>query len=126
MYHYLIAGGGPLRCIPIAIIEDWEINERMRELIHEVGLEYLARIGKMQIDHALISVLGERSRPEMNTFHLNSGEARVTLENVAYIYGLAIDGILVIGRTFSTPAATAKVCANVNCDCDGCRSSSPS
>lgn len=103
MYHYLIAGGGPLRCIPTAIIEDREINETMWELIHELGLEYLARVGKMQIDHALISGLGERLRQEMNAFHLNSGEATVTLENVAYIYGLAIDGILVIGRTFSTP-----------------------
>ena len=35
-----------------------------------------------------------------NTFRFPSGEATVTLEDVAYIYGLPIDGPLVAGRTF--------------------------
>ena len=38
--------------------------------------------------------------PETNSFHLPSSKATVTLEDVAYIYGLPIDGPLVAGRTF--------------------------
>ncbi|RWR85053.1 serine/threonine-protein phosphatase 7 long form isoform X1 [Cinnamomum micranthum f. kanehirae] len=65
-------------------------------------------------------------RPETNTFHLNCGEATITLEDVAYIYGLPIDGLLVSGRTFSEPLIMVKVCEellgmvpDVNFDCYG-------
>lgn len=39
------------------------------------------------IDHALMT-----GRPEANTFHFPYGEATVTLEDVAYIYELLLDG----------------------------------
>ncbi|RWR85250.1 serine/threonine-protein phosphatase 7 long form [Cinnamomum micranthum f. kanehirae] len=55
----------------------------------------------MKIDHALISGLIERWRPETNTFHFLGGEATVTLEDVAYIYGLPIDGLAVTGLVWS-------------------------
>ena len=51
----------------------------------------------MKIDHSLISGLIERWRTETNTFHFFGGEAMVTLEDVAYIYGLPIDGPAVTG-----------------------------
>ena len=63
----------------------------------------------MRIDHALLSGLVERWRPETNTFHLPTGEATITLEDVAYIYGLPIDGEPVTGRTFNN-AFVPKVC----------------
>ena len=57
----------------------------MWELIRQTGLEHLAKIKKIELDHGLITTLVERWRPETNTFHLNSGEATVTLEDEAYI-----------------------------------------
>ena len=54
----------------------------------------------MRIDHALITGLVERRRPETNTFHLPTGKATVMLEDVAYFYGLPIDGPPVTERTF--------------------------
>ncbi|XXG76591.1 hypothetical protein AAC387_Pa08g0904 [Persea americana] len=55
----------------------------------------------MVIDHALITPLIEKWHPETNSFHLPSGEATITLEDVAYIYGLPVDNPVVTGRTFS-------------------------
>ena len=63
----------------------------------------------MRIDHALLSGLVEWWRPETNTFHLPTGEATITLEDVAYIYGLPIDGEPVTGRTFNN-AFVPEVC----------------
>ena len=54
----------------------------------------------MVIDHALITTLIEKQRLETNSFLPPSGEATITLEDVAYIYGLLVDGPLVTGRTF--------------------------
>ncbi|XXG41516.1 hypothetical protein AAC387_Pa01g1958 [Persea americana] len=52
----------------------------------------------MVIYHALITALAERLRHETNSFQFPSGEATITLEDVAYLYGLPIDGHLVIRR----------------------------
>ena len=53
------------------------------------------------MDNPLISALVERWRRETNTFHLNVGEMTVTLEDVAYLLGLAIDGEPVMGVTYT-------------------------
>ena len=63
----------------------------------------------IRIDHALITALIERWRPETNTFHFPSGEATITLEDVAYLYGLPIDGPIVTGRTFPN-SLVSEVC----------------
>ncbi|RWR76270.1 protein MAIN-LIKE 1-like protein [Cinnamomum micranthum f. kanehirae] len=69
--------------------------------VAEAGLYLLAQMRWMRIDHALIIGMIERWRPEMNTFHISSGEAAITLEEVAYINGLPIDGPPVTGRTYT-------------------------
>ncbi|RWR94958.1 serine/threonine-protein phosphatase 7 long form isoform X1 [Cinnamomum micranthum f. kanehirae] len=98
----------------------------MWALIRQSELEHLAKIRKIEIDHGLITGLVEQWRPKTNTFHLNSGEATVALEDVAYIYGLPIDGLPVNGRTFSKPSTMVKLCGellgvvlDVNYDCYG-------
>ncbi|RWR85125.1 serine/threonine-protein phosphatase 7 long form [Cinnamomum micranthum f. kanehirae] len=48
-----------------------------------------------------MSGLIERWRLETNTFHFLGGEATVTLEDVAYIYGLPIDGPAITGHVRS-------------------------
>ena len=86
----------------------------------------MAKIEKIKIDHSLISALVERWRPETNTFHLNSGEATITLEDVAHIYGLPIDGPPVTGRAFSAFDQVQSVsndllgiAPDANYDCNG-------
>ena len=123
---YEMQEAGPLQCIPMPNHDSREINDRMWELIRQIGLEQLARIKKIELDHGLITALVEQWRPETNTFHLNSGEATVTLEDVAYDYGLPIDGLPVNGHTFSSPLAIVKVCdellgvvSDMNYDCYG-------
>ena len=64
----------------------------------------------IKLNHGLITGLVEWWRLETNTFHLNSGEATVTLEDVAYIYSLPIDGLPFNGCTFSSPLTMIKLC----------------
>ena len=54
-------------------------------------------IPAINFDSALIAALVERWRRETNTFHLPVGEMTITLEDVALLLGLAIDGEPVIG-----------------------------
>ena len=68
--------------------------------MRQTGLHHLAQIDRMVIGHALITALVKKWRPETNSFQLPSREATVTLEDVAYIYGLPIDGPLVAEHTF--------------------------
>ncbi|RWR73222.1 serine/threonine-protein phosphatase 7 long form-like protein [Cinnamomum micranthum f. kanehirae] len=77
------------------------------------GLEHLSSIEYMTIDHALIRALVERWRPETNTLHLPCGKATVTLEDVAYIYGLPIDGPAVTGNTLHSTKQTVEICMDL-------------
>ncbi|RWR76234.1 protein MAIN-LIKE 2 [Cinnamomum micranthum f. kanehirae] len=118
---------GPLICKPATILSDkWSLNATQEAYVQETGLLHLSKLQKITIDHALISALVERWRPETNTFHLASGEATVTLEDVAYIYGLPINGRVVTGRTFSSPTTVSEVCLELlgkqpqqGSDCNG-------
>ena len=49
------------------------------------------------MDSAALSALVDRWRPETHTFHLPCGELTVTLQDVAMILGLPIDGTAVCG-----------------------------
>ncbi|RWR76652.1 serine/threonine-protein phosphatase 7 long form [Cinnamomum micranthum f. kanehirae] len=102
---------GPLKCIPAdPLNEFWELNESQEEVVHMVGLHNVASIAKMKIHHGIIWALVERWRPDTNTFHFNFGKATITLEDVAYIYGLPIDGRLVTGRTISRVEEMRALC----------------
>ncbi|RYQ90074.1 hypothetical protein Ahy_B09g096358 isoform A [Arachis hypogaea] len=57
--------------------------------------------------HPLLAALVERWRPETHTFVLPVGEVTVTLEDVAHIFGLPIDGEPVSGWTGSSNKSTA-------------------
>ncbi|XXG41053.1 hypothetical protein AAC387_Pa01g1608 [Persea americana] len=79
----------------------WDLNERQMQWVMDAGLYHLAWMRWMRIDHALIMGLIERWRLETNTFHFPFGETTITREDVAYIYGLPIDGPPVTGRTYT-------------------------
>ncbi|XXG46578.1 hypothetical protein AAC387_Pa02g1388 [Persea americana] len=78
---------GAYRCINTNPEKDiWELTDRQKDIVRDVGLANISEIDYMRIGHAVISGLVERWRPETNTFHLPTGAATVTLEDVAYIY----------------------------------------
>ncbi|XP_057954832.1 protein MAIN-LIKE 2-like [Malania oleifera] len=94
---------GALRCHEhTSKLDQWMLTEKQIGLVERAGFGYLRLIPAISLDNPLISALVERWRRETNTFHLNVGEMTVTLEDVAYLLGLAIDGEPVIGVTYTT------------------------
>lgn len=93
---------GALRCHEhTSKLDQWALTQKQLELVHKAGFGYLRLIPAISLDNPLISALVERWRRETNTFHLNVGEMTVTLEDVAYLLGLAIDGEPVMGVTYT-------------------------
>ncbi|KAM0874391.1 hypothetical protein ACQ4PT_037466 [Festuca glaucescens] len=78
-----------------------KFHERYRPYLRDAGLIGLSQIcQKMpQLDKALITALVERWRPETHSFHLASGEMTVTLQDVAMLFALPIDGRPVCSTT---------------------------
>ncbi|GFZ05713.1 aminotransferase-like, plant mobile domain family protein [Actinidia rufa] len=94
---------GALRCHEhTSKLDQWTLTSKQVELVKKAGFGYLRLIPAISLDNPLISALVERWRRETNTFHLTVGEMTVTLEDVAYLLGLAVDGEPVIGVTYTT------------------------
>jgi len=77
-----------------------EWDERYTPFIRRAGFLPLARLvtgGLPMMDSAALTALVDRWRPETHTFHLPCGETTVTLQDVAMILGLPIDGSAVCG-----------------------------
>jgi hypothetical protein len=78
--------------------QDWPLhNDRIRLLVEQAGFLVCAQLGWMRLDWSLITALVERWRPETETFHLRTGEMTVTLQDVAVLLGLRIDGPAITG-----------------------------
>ncbi|XP_038703728.1 protein MAIN-LIKE 2 [Tripterygium wilfordii] len=94
---------GALRCHEHTLkLGEWRLTPKQIELVEEAGFGYLRKIPAISLDNPLISALVERWRRETNTFHLTVGEMTVSLQDVALLLGLAIDGKPVIGITYTT------------------------
>jgi hypothetical protein len=75
-------------------------DDRYTEYMHRAGFLSLARlvnIGLPIMDSGALTALVDRWRPETHTFHLPCGEMTVTLQDVAMILGLPVDGHPVCG-----------------------------
>ncbi|KAJ9558181.1 hypothetical protein OSB04_012795 [Centaurea solstitialis] len=79
-------------------IRQHAIPEPVKIYIRRAGFEGVFNCGFKPLDHALITALVERWRPETHTFHLPIGEVTVTLQDVQLMWGLRIDGEVVTGR----------------------------
>lgn len=75
-----------------------KLDFRIEEKLISVGFYGLYKLGHIKHDWCLIEALIERWRPETHTFHLPVGEMTITLQDVAMICGLPIDGHPVIGK----------------------------
>ncbi|XP_019238646.1 PREDICTED: serine/threonine-protein phosphatase 7 long form homolog [Nicotiana attenuata] len=79
-------------------IVEHRFHPRVVEILQTSGLYTIFQLGRMQLDWSLIMSLVERWRPETHTFHLPTGEATITLQDVQVLYGLRIEG-----RAFTLP-----------------------
>ena len=75
------------------------LDPRIAAYITDAGLDGLFRVPHMDLDHALITALVERWRPEMHSFHLSHGEMTITLQDMEVIIGVPVDGLPVVGYT---------------------------
>ncbi|XP_071727127.1 serine/threonine-protein phosphatase 7 long form homolog [Rutidosis leptorrhynchoides] len=74
-----------------------QIHPRVFDYIRQAGLAGVFSTGFHKLDHALITALVERWRPETHTFHFSVCEAIVTLQNIQVLWGLPINGQHVSG-----------------------------
>ena len=78
-------------------------DERYTEFIEMKGLLPFINMVTRSIPNmnpAAITALVDRWRPETHTFHLRVGEMTVTLQDVAMILGLPIDGAPLVSVYF--------------------------
>ena len=85
--------------------DNWVID-----IIKLLRLEELFRAPSREIDHCLISALVERWRPETHTFHLPHDEMSITLQDVEIIYGLPIEGEVLVGPTAVVDGNWSQLC----------------
>ncbi|KAL4370258.1 hypothetical protein AHAS_Ahas06G0047800 [Arachis hypogaea] len=77
-------------------------NPIVENYLRATGFYHVSRIGVIRGFHPMLATLVERWRPETHTFVLSIGEVTVTLEDVAHIFGLPIDGEAISGWTDSS------------------------
>ncbi|GFY85367.1 hypothetical protein Acr_04g0001050 [Actinidia rufa] len=90
---------------------DRELDPRVLQYVLRAGFYGVRRLGPIRLDHALITPFVEHWRPETHTFHLHVGEASITLQDVAILLGLPIDGAPITHpQTFVTVQECQDIC----------------
>lgn len=73
-----------------------DVDRRIIDYLIQTDFYGLHCLSRIIFDHALITALVERWRPETHTFHFRVGEATVTLQDVEVLLGLPVDGDAVV------------------------------
>ncbi|GMP47616.1 hypothetical protein CsSME_00015278 [Camellia sinensis var. sinensis] len=77
---------------------DTALDHRVLRCLLRARFYGVYRIGPIRLDHYLVTTLVERWRIETRTFHFPVGESIVTLQDVAILFGLPVDGHAVTGK----------------------------
>ena len=101
----------------------WRMDICIRPYVISVGFYGIYRLGHIMIDWPLITSLIERWQPETHTFHVPVGKMMITLQDVAIILGLHIDGLAVIGTCVFDVAALCQELLGVTPPVDAIRGS---
>ena len=80
------------------------------DIIKLLRLEGLFRALSREIDYCLISAIVERWRLETHTFHLPHDEMSIILQDVEVIYGLPIEGEVLVGPTAVVDGDWSQLC----------------
>ncbi|KAG9458400.1 hypothetical protein H6P81_002908 [Aristolochia fimbriata] len=94
-------------------LRHWPMDEGMLPYIEAAGFSALHRVQLLRLDKPLITALVERWRSETNTFHLANGEMTITLEDVAVLLELRVDGDALTGSTRADCMELARVLLGV-------------
>ncbi|XP_058180216.1 protein MAIN-LIKE 1-like [Rhododendron vialii] len=99
----------------------WELpttNRRFMGRVTASGLLPLAQITYKYCNKVLVSSFVERWHPETNSFHFGFGEMTITLEDVLYLVGLPVEGLVVHVEVHSREDCVALVhrCLGVTMD----------
>ncbi|XP_060202185.1 serine/threonine-protein phosphatase 7 long form homolog [Lycium barbarum] len=76
------------------ILGAWPPHPRVLDIRYRGSIYHCVVDGQVQHDRALVTTMIEGWRPEAHTFHLCTGEATITLQDVEVMYGLQVDGCL--------------------------------
>ena len=80
-----------------AFLSQWRMDPLICPYVIHAGFYGIYLLGHIMIDWPLITCLVERWWPETHTFHVPVEEMTITLQDVAIILGLRIDGPAVTG-----------------------------
>lgn len=75
------------------------IPEQIIPILQDAGFYGVCAMAYVKIDGMLIQAFVERWRPETHTFHMRHGECTITLQDVAVLVGLPVDGYPIFGQT---------------------------
>ena len=78
-----------------AFISMWRMDLCIHPYMIRAGFYGIYRLGHIMIDWPLITCLVERWKPEIHTIHVPVEEMTITLQDVAIILSLHIDGPVV-------------------------------
>jgi len=68
-------------------------------ILEQAGFGEIAKLRHLKVDHALVTSLVERWKPETHTFHFPTCECTITLQDISLQLGLNVDGPPIAGPT---------------------------
>ena len=93
---------------------EWKIPENatiFRNMIETSGLFPLVHTSYKNVNKYLISAFVEHWYPETNTFHMSFGEMTITLDDVASLLHIPIEGSPIQSVTYDMETAVCIICS---------------